>query len=123
MKKYVVAFALALIAPLASAQLIGGYGQVVGATSNSDVGAAGGSASIGNGIAGTQTTVTSGNVSGAQATQTLGSTTVVTESVSGGEVTSISGSLGSAGAISGGGLGAGGSAGGIAGQGIIFAVP
>lgn len=123
MKKLFVVLALALLAPLASAQIsggvIGGYGQVVGASSESSVGAGGGSGAFGNGIAGTQTTVESGNISAAQATQTLGTTTVVTESFSGGEVTSVSGALGNAGAISGGGLSASGDAGGVAGQGIV----
>lgn len=126
MKSFISVLLLLAVSSVASAQIVGGvvggYGQVVGATSNSSVGAGGGSGAIGNGISGTHTDVTAGNVSAAQATQTLGSTTVITESLSGGEVNSISGSLGSAGALSGGGLSADGSAGGIAGQGIVGGV-
>ena len=123
MKKLLIGIALFAFAGLASAQVIGGviggYGQVVGASSESSVGFGGGSGAALIGIAGSTTTVGSSNISASTATQSLGTSQVISESLSGGGITTTSGALGLAGAQSGGGGSAGGDAGGIAGQGAI----
>ena len=125
MKKFLTAviFALFAVSGLASAQVIGGviggYGQVVESSSDSGAGTAGGSIAIGNGIAGSISGAEATNVSAAQATQTLGGTTVITESTSVATQGNLSGSFGNAASGSIAGSGATGSSDGIAGQGII----
>lgn len=127
--KYLISVAIAsmlVFTGAASAQVLGvvGWGQGGGATSSSAVGGAGGSGAALFGLSGTQTSATSGNVSGALVTQTPGTTNVITESVSTGGMQSTSGALGLAGAASGSVFGATGSATGAGGQlgaGLFFA--
>ena len=122
--KYLIGIIAALaLAGFAHAQVIGGvvggYGQVVGAESSSTTSTVGGSGAAILGLSATQVQASNGNVSGAQATQSLGTSTVITESLSGGSLISRSGALGLSGAASAGGGTSGGSAGGIAGQGAL----
>ncbi len=127
--KYIVSALIASVMAVsgaASAQVLGvvGWAQGGGATSSSSVGGAGGSGAAIFGLSGTQTTATSGNLSGALVTQTPGTTNVITESLSSGGMQSTSGALGLAGAASGSGFNSGGSATGAGGQigaGLFFA--
>jgi len=123
MKVMFVALLMLAVSSVASAQsFIAGAGYLQGgsATSGSTVSGGGASGAALAGISGTQTTAGASNVSGTLITQTPGTTSVVTESVSAGGMQSTSGALGLAAAGSGSTFGAGGTASGAGGQGALI---
>ena len=111
----------------ASAQIVGAVGWLQGGTANSAsaVQGGGGSGAAIIGVAGTTTQASSGNVSQSLVTQTPGVNNVQTGSVSTGQMSSLSGALGLAGAGSGSAFGSNGAATGAGGQigGALFAAP